>query len=365
MGAYTPLEFHNEAISLSGITGTKLKCEVIGKYYPFWWKITSGGKKHNYRTETAIIELYAATAEDYIKETGETILGSSGHALDLKVNHFGDSSLKTDNLKIVLVEEDTDCYKLLKKVIGRRWPDVSIDEAEGPINSNHSNIYLLNKGLEDAIATIDRIGPGIAIFYFDPLRNIKWKAIEEVAEKRITMYNLVGTEFLIFLFTSDWFLGRDELTPLPETDDQLKWSKAQESTVFKADALFGTEKWRKFILKSESIENREKSFLTFYKFRLHKWFRYVLALPFAPKEKQLFNLILCSNYEAGIKVFKDFYDTMTGNPTFLPRKSPFSNSILMLPEIAPRDYAQIRSKYETFRMANPLENYKISRGGNM
>jgi hypothetical protein len=225
-------------------------------------------------------------------------------------------------LKVVLVEENPTCYEMLKKVIQRRWPSVLEVEAEGPINSNHSNVYLLNKGLEDAITAIDRIELGNAIFYFDPLRSVEWKAIEAVASKRITLFNLTGTEFLIFLFTSDWFLGRDKFAPLPETTDESKWSAEQKSTVLKADALFGCQIWRKYVLKKETIENKEKTFLTFYKFCLHKWFRYVLPLPFAPKEKQLFHVILCSNYEAGVKVTKDFYDTMTGNPSYLPGRAP-------------------------------------------
>ena len=72
-----PLEFVGDAISLSGLTGTRLKCEVIRTYYPFWWKITSGGKRIGYQWNTAIVELNAATGEVYIKETGETLLGSS------------------------------------------------------------------------------------------------------------------------------------------------------------------------------------------------------------------------------------------------------------------------------------------------
>ncbi len=34
---------------LSGLAGTKLKCDVIADYYPFWWSITSGGPSLNYR----------------------------------------------------------------------------------------------------------------------------------------------------------------------------------------------------------------------------------------------------------------------------------------------------------------------------
>ena len=72
-----PLEFKQDAICLSGLTGSKLKCAVIGKYYPFWWSITSGGQNRNYPFPTAIVELDAATGESHIKETSEVILGSS------------------------------------------------------------------------------------------------------------------------------------------------------------------------------------------------------------------------------------------------------------------------------------------------
>ena len=72
------LEFVGDAISLSGLTGSRLKCEVIGLYYPFWWNITSGGPSANNSWPTAIVELDAATGEVYIKDTKETILGSSG-----------------------------------------------------------------------------------------------------------------------------------------------------------------------------------------------------------------------------------------------------------------------------------------------
>lgn len=84
-----------------------MKCDVIGIYYPFWWKITSGGKSGEYQKTTSIIELNAASGEVYIKDTHETVLGSAGHALNLKINHLNDDEIRTDNLKVILVEEDS------------------------------------------------------------------------------------------------------------------------------------------------------------------------------------------------------------------------------------------------------------------
>ncbi len=249
-------------------------------------------------------------------------MGSSGHAIDLKVNHYNDITLNTKNLKVVLVEENPECYERLKKVVQKMCPAVSIQEAEGSINANRSNIYLLNKGLEDAIVETANIDLGNAIFYFDPLRGVQWKAVEAVARNRISLYNLTGTEFLIFLFTSDWFLGRNDFSSLPETENELEWTDQQRKTVLEADDLFGCTAWRKYILKPEKIENREKTFLTYYKFRLHSWFRYVLPLPFTPKPNQLFHVILCSNYEAGVRATNEFYNSMTGNPSYLPGREP-------------------------------------------
>jgi hypothetical protein len=62
------LEFHDDAICLSGITGTAIKSEIIGQYYEFWWKITSGGDKNDHRFETAIVELNSGSGEVYIQE---------------------------------------------------------------------------------------------------------------------------------------------------------------------------------------------------------------------------------------------------------------------------------------------------------
>lgn len=197
-----PLEFVGDAISLSGLTGTKLKCDMIGLYYSFWWGITSGGPRANHQYPTAIVELNAATGEDYIKETEETVLGSAGHALELKISE----APKTESLKIVLVEDHLGCYTHLKNVIKRRWPTVSINEAEGPISSNSSNIYLFNKILSATLQEVQDIELGNALYFFDPLRSVENSTIESVARSRMDSFLQTGTEFIIFVFTSDWFL---------------------------------------------------------------------------------------------------------------------------------------------------------------
>jgi three-Cys-motif partner protein len=307
------LEFVQDAISLSGLTGSKLKSEIIAEYYPFWWKITSGGDKANYNWATAIVELDAATGEIYIKDTHETILGSAGHALSLKCDNKN-----TKKLTIILVERDLDCYSHLRNVVKRRWPMIDIDEAEAPVYRNRSNIYLMNLELEGAIDTISQIDLGNSLFFFDPLRGVPFEAIEKVARSRIKTYYQTGTEFILFVFTSDWFLGRDDFAALPETTNEGKWSDAELRAVEEADALFGHKIWRSRILCEKPVHEKESDFIDSYKVCLHKWFRYVLPMPFNPKGKQVFHLILCSNFEAGVRATRGFFCGRTNNPEYKP-----------------------------------------------
>lgn len=312
----TPLEFVGDAICLSGSAGSKLKCDVLCQYYPFWWGITSGGGSRGYRNPTAIVELNAATGEVFIEDTKETTLGSAGHALQLKVNNP-----TTDHLKIVLVEENAECYAHQKNVIKRRWPSIPIDQAEGPFDSNSTNVYLLNMELDDALDAIEDIHLGNSIYFFDPLRSVKYEAIEKVATKRIKLFYKTGTEFVIFLFTSDWFLGRKGFSPLPCSMKEETWTVREEKTVSEADSLFGNSEWRHHILNNKSIKHRQETLLKLYKNRLHRWFRYVLPLPFNPKGNQIFHLILCSNYETGVRMTKNEYSKITGNPKYAPDRN--------------------------------------------
>jgi three-Cys-motif partner protein len=323
------LEFAGDAISLSGLTGTRLKSAVIGWYYPFWWNITSGGKARNFSYPTAIVELNAATGEVYIEETKETLLGSAGHALELKVNSEG-----TDNLKVVLVEEDAECYAHLRNAVKRRWPSISLTEAEGSVDLNSSNIYLLNTKLGEALQAIESLNLGNAVYFFDPLRSVEWTNTQEVAKRRIRSFYQTWTEFLIFLFTSDWFLGRKDFEPLPTTSKENDWSEEQRDTVLQGDALFGSEEWRSQILIPDSVEERERLLVELYKDKLRAWFRYVLPLPFNPKSSQLFHLILCSNYEDGVKATRQEFAKMTDNPKYTPdNPSAFRRFTVLHPEI--------------------------------
>ena len=310
------LEFEGDAISLSGLTGSKLKSEIIAEYYPFWWNITSGGDKANHNWATAIVELDAATGEMYIKDTNETILGSAGHALSLRCENKN-----TRKLTIILIEKDSACYSHLKNVIRRRWPMVDIGRAEGPLYRNRPNIYLMNVELEDAIDTISQIDLGNSMFFFDPLRGVSFETIEKVVRSRIKTYYQTGTEFILFVFTSDWFLGRDDFAALPKTTNEESWSDAELHTVEEADALFGHKVWRSKILCEKPIHEKEIDFIDLYKIYLHKWFRYVLPMPFNPKAKQVFHLILCSNFEVGVRATKGFFCERTNNPDYKPDNS--------------------------------------------
>lgn len=318
------------------MTGTRLKCDVIGTYYPFWWKITSGGKNAEYGKPTSIVELNAATGEVYIKDTKEVVLGSAGHALDLKVNHLHDEEIDTSNLKVVLVEDNENCYAHLKNVIRRRWKDIPITEAEGPILKNQSNVYLLNDNLEDALKKLESLELGNSIFYFDPLRSVNWSNVESVVRSRFKKPFQTGTELIIFLFTSDWFLGRGEgFSALPNDSNEKLWTEGEKNSVEDADALFGGSHWRNTVLTKQAIEIKEKTLLKLYQDQLCSYFRYVLPMPFNPKEKQLFHLILCSNFETGVRRTRDAYTSKTLNKPYNPdNATAYSRFVKLHPETA-------------------------------
>jgi len=317
-----PLGFQGDAIKLSNETGTKLKTQIISNYYKQWWKITSGNRGSYFRNNTSIIEMHAATGEIYIESTDETLLGSAGHALELKLD--SDQRL-TRNLKIICIEENDDCYYHLKRVIKRRWPQVDIKKSEGDLEKNDSNIYLIHAGTEKALEVLDKIeNQGNSIYFFDPLLNVEWNTLERVARKRIKSYHQTGTEFILFLFTSDWFTGRedyaggDDFSALPRTEKENEWNEAERRTVEMGDSLFGHKVWRNFLLTEESLEIKKQLMVELYRISLFRWFRYVLPLPFEPKEGQLYHIFICSNYEAGISITKGFYQAGTPNPKYAP-----------------------------------------------
>lgn len=310
--------FHNDALILSGPAGSQLKTAILGGYYTFWWNIVSGGPRKEYSLPSTIVDMSAGSGELYVEETGRTILGSAGHALELKSR----PPVPTDALRIVLVEQNDECYARLKKVIRRRWPEVEIATDGEPFDDGNG-VYALNLELESALVEISRIRLGTSIFFFDPLLHIEWKTIEEVASARIRFPLQTGTEFIIFVFTSDWFTGREfdsgeSLIPLPTLANSSGWTPAQARTVLAADSLFGDELWQQELLNDLDRPARQELFINEYQRRLLKWFRFVLPLPFVPKTGQLYHLVFCSNYEAGIRVVRDFYCDSTGNPRYSP-----------------------------------------------
>jgi three-Cys-motif partner protein len=299
------LEFHDDAIVLSGVTGTKLKCQILGEYYPFWWKITSGGERRSYRLQTSIVELNAGTGEDYIEDTDETVLGSSGHALKLKLENE-----EAYQLRVVLVEENSECFSHLLRMVSRRWPK----------SSSGVGLEMMNSRLPDAIATLENQNLGRSIFFFDPLLYTSYSDVEAVARSRIKTYYHTGTEFIVFVFTSDFFQGREsmDVAPLPSNIAPGEWSAAETLTVKKVDDLMGSTEWRSSVLTASIPETRIGCFVAEYRKRLHRWFRYVLPLPFAPKSGQIYHIFLCSNFEVGVRATKGFYSRYTDNPRYSP-----------------------------------------------
>ena len=102
-----------------------------------------------------------------------------------------------------------------------------------------------------------------------------------MATKRIRSPFQSGTEFLVFLFTSDWIKGRKGFSALPRTNDSTEWTESQRKTVIEAREAFPDDKWLKIFSNSDSEESLEKSLIEYYKSRLQKWFRFVIPLPFS------------------------------------------------------------------------------------
>ncbi|MFQ5951253.1 MAG: hypothetical protein ACE5KH_04130, partial [Candidatus Geothermarchaeales archaeon] len=217
------------------------------------------GAGKEYALPTAIVDMNAGSGELYIEETGQTTLGSAGHALELK---FG-SSFPTEALELLLVEENEECFARLKNVTSRRWPELPVDVAEGPVESNRSGVYLLNLDLEGALEALQDVKPGNSIFFFDPLLHVEWRTIHQVARSRIKFPLQTGTEFIIFLFTSDWFTGREyawreDLSPLPRSSDSAAWTAGESQAVRAADGLFGDRRWRQKVLQNLDLTARQR-----------------------------------------------------------------------------------------------------------
>jgi hypothetical protein len=99
----------------------------------------------------------------------------------------------------------------------------------------------MNRDLAGAIDLIKQIDLGNTLFFFDPLLYTPWSEIEKVSRDRIKSYYQTGTEFVVFLFNSDWFLGRKTLdpplTPFP-TGQHTQWTADEKTTVAKMNDLF-------------------------------------------------------------------------------------------------------------------------------
>ena len=313
------INFRGDAIVLSGVTGTKLKCDILGGYYPTWWGITSGGDGMGHALPTSIVELNSGTGLDFIEDTGDVVLGSSGHALQLKAENPN-----AHTLKVFLVEDDRTCFEHLRNVIRTKWPQIDLAKAEVLGPENTSGVYLINKALAPAMDEIRGIQLGNSLFFFDPLLFTPWSEIERAASMRIRSYYENRTEFIVFLFTTDWFRGRATipLVPLPRTTNESMWSAEELNSILKMDRLFGGTEWRGKILTDASQDLRVERLVAEYRKRLHKWFRYVRPMPFRPKEGQMYHLFMCTNYERGIGITTSFYNKFTGHPSVRRELSP-------------------------------------------
>ncbi|MHA1855895.1 MAG: three-Cys-motif partner protein TcmP [Promethearchaeota archaeon] len=306
-----PLRFENDAICLSGALGTKLKSKIIGKYYKIWWEITSGGRKSNFSYPTSIVEMNAATGEVFIEHTREFILGSAGHALELK---FRNQNIKNPNLDVILVEEDEECIKYLKNNIQRKYPHAIINLKSSKFDKKSKDIVLIRKNIDQAIEAINQMNlSNRSLYFFDPLLSVHFDFIKKVYDNRIRTLYSQGIEFIIFFFTSDWVMGRGVLTSLPNTSNEEEWSANEKKTINELNKVFGDKNWQPIILKDISNERKIQLISNYYREKMHEMFRFVIPMPFSPKEKQVYHLFFCSNFTAGARIITSLYRKYTKN----------------------------------------------------
>ncbi|MGY5874962.1 MAG: three-Cys-motif partner protein TcmP [Candidatus Thorarchaeota archaeon] len=298
----SPLEFYRDAIVLSGIFGTKLKTSIISQYYKFWLDVTTKGSWG----DVTIVEMDAGTGELHIKETNETILGSAGHALELK---YGSNYTK---LEIILIEQSKKCRIHMDNVMKHRWPDAVLRKARGGRQRSIDG-EITRFGDVDSFLNYTSNGEsfGISLFYFDPLLAVPWKLINRIAKARITTPYEIGTEFLIFFFTSDWIEGRKGFHPLPRNNDRTTWTKEERQSAKLANAAFGSKKWFRILTSGGTKEEMEEKLVLLYKNKLRSWFRFVVPLPFVPKKGQIYHVFCCSNFSVGTGVISSIYGQFT------------------------------------------------------
>ena len=296
-----PLEFHDDAIILSGIYGTELKTSIIANYYKFWLNVTTRGSWG----DVNIIEMNAGTGEIYIEDTKQTILGSAGHVLDLK---YGQSGAIYSKLNIILIEEDNECRKHLNNVLKRRWPRAELVNSDGKKRwSRDGEVVLYNDA--DTFLNESSSGEllGISLFYFDPLLSVSWELIERITKSRIIDPFQIGTEFLIFFFTSDWINGRKKFHALPRTKEISSWNAGERKSVQFADETFGNRSWLDIMTSESDDEQLKNGLIELYKSKLRVWFRFVVPLPFVPKRNELYHVFCCSNFSVGTSVLSSIY----------------------------------------------------------
>jgi len=265
----------------------------------------------NYKYPTSIIDMNAATGEIYIEDADETILGSAGCALDLK---FNNEFIDDPDICVILVEDNEECIEHLMNVLKRRYPDINIMQDVDLIEDLTKNCVLVRKSVDDAIDTINNLDlRGRSIYFFDPLLSVNMAPLRKVYENRVGSPFEIGVEFIIFSFTSDWIFGRNELYPLPRDSYVKNWTIEEKRTVNLLDSAFGDTQWHETILSQKNPKIRMERLISEYQMRLFHLFRFVIPMPFTPKENQLYHLIFCSNYQPGARIFSNFYEKLTNN----------------------------------------------------
>ena len=242
-----------------------------------------------------------------VDETAERILGSAGHSLNLKYGPKRDWNKK---LKLILVEPLPECRTALRNNILERWPEAELSEHKHGWYRSRDGYVDLFESVTYFLEHKDPNSLGTSLFYFDPLRAPDLSLVDKIASTRIVKPYGIGTEFLIFFFTSDWVVGRPEFAALPSSTEE-GWAPKQRESALAADREFGSRAWLSIVRSDHERAQMEDELVGLYKQSLRRWFRFVQPLPFVPKISQRYHLFCCSNYDTGMSVINSIYGKLT------------------------------------------------------
>jgi three-Cys-motif partner protein len=230
---------------------------------------------------TVYLDLFAGTAENEARDTGEPVMGSARRALDA---HPPFTKLYFFDLPATA--------RALDASLRRDYPDRDFSVIPG--DSNHE----LPRALDDIRAGDLGWAPTLAFLDPDNL-GIKWSTLEVLADfKRERKYKV---ELWILCFSS-------AMPRVLSTREEPDAVGSQQLTAF-----FGTEQWRpihhaRAVGDIDATQAREE-YVNLLRWRLEKvlGYRYTLAFDVKNVRGTLYHLVFATDHDAGFTIMRDLY----------------------------------------------------------